>query len=111
MLSGDFFLQPTDISNSDAVDAWTVDFLSRVINNVWRGYATYVSFTDLSDDAAGSKCAADTISSNSSKYCTDGDVYYLNNFDRNSGHLDKRYGYDSLVDHGITPANITKAWA
>ena len=30
---------------------------------------------------------------------------------RNSGHLDKPYGYDSLVDHGITPANITKASA
>ena len=64
-----------------------------------------------SDDAAGSKCAADTISPKSSKYCADGDVYYLNNFDRNSGHLNKRYGYDSLVDQGITPANITKASA
>ena len=111
MLSGGFFLQPTNISNTDAVDAWTVDILSRVINNVWRGYATYVSFTDLSDDAAGSKCAADAVGPQSSKYCADGGVYYLNNYDRNGGHLDKPYGYDSLVDHGITPANITKASA
>ena len=112
MLSGGFFLQPTSISNSDALDAWTVVVLSRVINNVWLGYATHISVKDLSDDAAGSNCAADTL-----------ELTLLNTAPMAASTTSTTMIVPAVtstsfaattvssIDQGITPANITKASA
>ncbi len=99
------------MSNANAEGAWSTDILSRVINNVWRGYPTYVSFTDLADDANHSKCTADKYGPQGAKYCADGGVYYLNNYVSSPGGLGKPNGYDELVPHGIDPVKIVQASA
>ncbi len=111
LLSGGFFLQPTNVSNTNATAAWSTDILSRVINSVWRGYPTYVSFTDLADDASGSKCSADNVGPQGAKYCADGGVYYLMNYVSSLGGLGKPNGYDDLSAHGIDPIKIVRASA
>ena len=111
LLSGGFFLQPTNVSNSNAEKAWSTDILSRVINTVWRGYPTYVSFTDLKDDGGQSKCKADKVGPQGAKYCADGGVYYLNNYVSSPGGLGKPNGYDDLSTHGIDPVKIVQASA
>ena len=112
LLSGGFFLQPTNVSNADANSAWSTDILSRVINSVWRDYPTYVSFTDLADDSDGSKCKADKVGPQGAKYCADGGVYYLMNYvNTNVASLGKPNGYDDLSSHGIDPVKIVTASA
>ena len=111
LLSGGFFLQPTDVSNANAQAAWSTDILSRVINGVWRDYPTYVSFTDLADDVSGSKYQADKVGPQGAKYCADGGVYYLNNYLSSPGGLGKPTGYDDLGSHGIDPVKIVQASA
>ena len=111
LLSGGFFLQPTNVSDTNANSAWATDVLSRVINSVWRDYPTYVSFTDLADDSSGSKCKADTVGPQGAKYCADGGVYYLMNYVSSLGGLGKPNGYDDLSTHGIDPVKIVTASA
>ena len=76
---------------------------------MWRGYPTYVSFTDLEDDDSHSKCNGDRVGPQGAKYCADGGVYYLNNFDKTG--LGKPNGYDQLRPHGIDPVKIVSASA
>ena len=111
LLSGGFFLQPTNASDTDANTAWSTDILSRVINSVWRDYPTYVSFTDLADDADGSKCKADKVGPQGAKYCADGGVYYLMNYVSGVGGIGKPNGYDALSAHNIDPVKIVTASA
>ena len=111
LLSGGYFLQPTNVSNANAEGAWSKDILSRVINTVWRGYPTYVSFTDLQDDDSHSKCNGDKVGPQGAKYCADGGVYYLMNYVSSLGGLGKPNGYADLVSHGIDPVKIVQGSA
>ena len=111
LLSGGFFLQPTNVSNTNAENAWSTDILSRVVNNVWRAYPNYISFTDLADDDSHSKCNGDKVGPQGAKYCADGRVYYLNNYKSSPGGLGKPNGYDQLASHGIDPVKIVTASA
>ena len=88
-LSGGFFLQPTNVSNANADNAWSTDILSRVVNDVWRAYPNYISFTDLADDDSYSKCNDDKVGTQGAEYCADGGVYYFNDY-KSSNRKGKR---------------------
>ena len=111
LLSGGFFLQPTNVSNANAENAWYTDILPRVVNNVCRAYPTYISFTDLADNDSHSKCNDDKVGPQGAKYCADGGVYYLNNYISSPGDLGKPNGYDQPTSHGIDPVKIVTASA
>ena len=80
---------------------------------------TYISYTYLDDDVNGTKCfgptpaptttavAGDTNGAQSTKFCADAGVYYLNRLDFNSNGqqplLKAPYGFDTVLSFGILP--------
>ena len=66
---------------------------------------TYVSFTQLHDNANGTICNGTHIGPRSTQVCADGGVYYLNviNFKLTWPTLIEPPGFGSLADYGIMP--------
>lgn len=66
---------------------------------------TYVSFTQLNDNANRTICNGTHWGARSTQVCDDGGVYYLNMIDRfmSSPSLEAPPGFDSLLDYGIMP--------
>ncbi|KAG8533909.1 uncharacterized protein KY384_001650 [Bacidia gigantensis] len=59
------------------------ELLCRSLNAMWKTAPSnkmWVNFLDLGDDAAGTKCQADTSGPQPLKYCAGGGVYYTYNF-------------------------------
>ncbi|KAK4691536.1 hypothetical protein P7C71_g5484, partial [Lecanoromycetidae sp. Uapishka_2] len=88
-----------------------VDTTSRMINNIWNQYQTYIQFTNLNDDANSTKCLADTHGPKAARYCADGGVYYLQSMAVTEGipMTAKPYAYDSLQDVNL-PVQIQPWW-
>lgn len=64
---------------------------------------TYVSFTNLNDNAKRTICNGTHWGARSTQVCDDGGVYYLNQINRleDSPSLVAPPGFDSLLDYGI----------
>lgn len=86
------------------------DLTSRGINYVWLQSKIYVTFANLDDDAAGTKCLADKNGWQASKTCADGGVYYLYRFNEHGnlrGNLDFPWGADHMTE---SPFNLQPSW-
>lgn len=100
IIYGGLYIAKSTYSKLDLRNAMTEDTTSRMINNIWQQYNTYVLFTNLNDDADGTKCKQDTHGPLASRFCADGRVYYLQSFNIEDTlgypNVQKPYSYDKL---------------
>ena len=85
------------------------DFIQRGINHIWLQSKIWVSYANLNDDAATSKCLNDRNGWQASKTCLHGGVYYLYRFDERgneAGSLDYPWGADKMSS---APWNLSPA--
>ncbi|KAL2051070.1 hypothetical protein ABVK25_008664 [Lepraria finkii] len=107
---GTYVAAPT-YSMNDLIEAFTIDTTSKMINQIFQQYQTYVQFTDLGDDASGTKCKTDTHGPDTARYCADGGVYYVKAMTENGNIPNSAmpYGYSGLVGVNIQPWWISAA--
>ena len=103
VIYGGIYVAKPSYSNLDLINAMTTDTTSRMINNIWQQYNTYVQFTNLNDDEDKTKCRQDTHGPLSSRYCADGGVYHLQSLNIQGSigttgypNVEKPYSYDKL---------------
>ena len=101
---GTYVAAPT-YSMTDIIEAFTIDTTSKMINQIFQQYQAYVQFTDLGDDASGTKCKMDTHGPEAARYCADGGVYYVKAMTENGNVPNSAmpYGYSGLDGVNIQP--------
>ncbi|KAK3170294.1 hypothetical protein OEA41_009681 [Lepraria neglecta] len=107
---GTYVAAPT-YSMTDLIEAFTIDTTSKMINQIFQQYQAYVQFTDLGDDASGTKCNTDTHGPETARYCADGGVYYVKAMTENGNVPNSAmpYGYSGLDGVNIQPWWISAA--